>query len=130
MVQSGNNGWAPILQEEDHHHSERKVGDPSSRNVTGDVVSSGPAAHGEHQGTHTWVQLSIQVEQFCALHCHPVGNKRKSCYCYTVIITCITEICITFSFSIFLSLLVSESSLIITSHTLHSLLKPFTDHQW
>lgn len=77
MVQSGNNGWAPFLQEEEHHHSERKVGDPSSRNVTGDVVSSGPAAHGEHQGTHTWVQLSIQVEQFCALYCHPVGKKPE-----------------------------------------------------
>lgn len=79
MVQSGNNGWVPFLQEEEHHYSERKVGDPGSRDVTGDVVSSGPAAHCEHQEAHAWVQLSVQIQQFCALHCHPVGNKRNSC---------------------------------------------------
>lgn len=80
MVQGGNNGWVPLLQEEQHHYSEGKVGDPGSRDVTSDVVSSGPAAHCEHQATHTRVQLSIQVKQFCALDCHPVGNKRNCCY--------------------------------------------------
>lgn len=95
MVQSGNNGWVRFLQEEQHHYSERKVGDPGSRDVTGYVVSAGPAAHCEHQETHTWVQLSIQVQQFCALHCHPVGNIWNSCYCRTVSnMTFVTEICI------------------------------------
>lgn len=80
MVQGGNNGWVPLLQEEQRHYSEGKVGDPGSRDVTSDVVSSSPAAHCEHQETHTRVQLSIQVQQFCALHCYPVGNKRNRCY--------------------------------------------------
>lgn len=78
MVQSGNNGWVPFLQEEEHHYSEGEVGDPGSRDVAGDVVNSGPAAHCEHQETHARVQLPIQVEQFCALHRHPVDNERNS----------------------------------------------------
>lgn len=82
MVQGGNDGWVPLLQKEEHHHSEGKVGDPGSRDVTGDVVSSGPAAHCEHQETHTWVQLAEKVQQFCALRCHPVGKKRNCRDCF------------------------------------------------
>lgn len=81
MFHGGNNGWVPLLQEEQHHYSEGKVGDPGSRDVTSDVVSSGPAAHCEHQETHTGVQLSIQVQQFCALYCHPVG-KVELFFCF------------------------------------------------
>lgn len=72
MVQGGDYRRAPLLKEEEHHDGEGEVGDPGPRDATGDAVSSGPTAHSKYQGTHPWVQLSIQVEQLCALDCHPV----------------------------------------------------------
>lgn len=85
VVQGGDNGRAPPLQEEQHHDSEGEVGDPGPRDAAGDAVCSGPTAHTEHQETHPWVQLSVQVEQLCALHRHPVKNIH-SCYrCSTVL---------------------------------------------
>lgn len=74
MVQCGDNGGTPSLQEEKYHDSEGKISDPGPRDAAGDAVSSGPAAHGEHEASHPWVELSVQEEQLCALHCHPVEN--------------------------------------------------------
>lgn len=79
MVQGGDDGRAPPLQEEEHHDGEGEVGDPGSGDAAGDAVSSGPAAHGEHQETHARVQLSVEVEQLRALDRHPVGNTQN-CY--------------------------------------------------
>lgn len=76
MVQRRDYGGARPLQEEQHHNSEGKVSDPGSRDAAGDAVSSGPAAHSEHQASHPWIELSVQVEQLCALHCHPVDNTQ------------------------------------------------------
>lgn len=91
MVQSGNNGRVPLLQEEEHHYGEREVGDPRSRDVTGDVVSSGPAAHCEHQETHAGIQLSIQVQQFCALYCHPVEANGTVSRETTFFMMCVSQ---------------------------------------
>lgn len=79
MVQCGDNGGAPSLQEKQHHDCEGEVCDPGPRNAAGDSVSSGPAAHSEDEASHPWVQLSIQVKQLCALHCHPVDNVHSCC---------------------------------------------------
>lgn len=72
IVQRWDNRWAPPLQEEQHHESEGKVSNPSPGDATGDAMSSGPATHSKHEVSHPWVKLSVQVEQLCALHCHPV----------------------------------------------------------
>lgn len=77
MVQYGDDGRSPLLQEEQHHDSEGEVGDPGPGDAAGDSVSSGPAAYSEHQAAHPRVQLSIQVEQLCALHRHPVENTKS-----------------------------------------------------
>lgn len=77
VVQCGDDGRSPLLQEEQHHDSEGEVGDPGPGDATGDSVSSGPAAYSEHQAAHPRVQLSIQVEQLCALHRHPVENTKS-----------------------------------------------------
>lgn len=74
MVQGGDYGRASILQEEQHHDGEGEVGDPGPGDAAGDAVSSGPAAHSEHKETHPRVQFTVQVEQLCALHRHPVEN--------------------------------------------------------
>lgn len=79
VVQGGDDGGAPLLKEEKHHDGEGEVGDPGPGDAASDAVSSGPAAHGEHQVPHARVQLSVQVEQLCALHCHPVENKQRHC---------------------------------------------------
>lgn len=78
VVQCGDDGRTPLLQEEKHHDSEGEVGDPGPGDAAGDSVSSGPAAYGEHQAAHPRVQLSIQVEQLCALHRHPVENTKRT----------------------------------------------------
>lgn len=80
MIQGGDDRGAPLLQEEEHHDGEGEVGDPGPGNAAGDTVSSGPAAHGEHQVPHARVQLSVQVEQLCALDCHPVERKQHHCH--------------------------------------------------
>lgn len=84
VVQRGDNGRAPLLQEEEHHDGEGEVGDPGPGDAAGDAVSSGPTAHGEHQETHPRVQLSIQVEQLCALNRHPVENIQNCYYVLTM----------------------------------------------
>ncbi len=76
MVQGGNNGWAPLLQEEEHHDGEGEVGDPGAGDAAGDAMSSGPTPHSKHQVTHPRVQLSIDVKQLCALDRHPVENTQ------------------------------------------------------
>lgn len=76
MVQGGEYRGAPPLQEEQHHDGEGEVGDPGPGDAAGDAVSSGPAAHGEHQATHPRVQLTVYVEQLRALHRHPVENRQ------------------------------------------------------
>lgn len=81
MVQRRDNGGAPPLQKEQHHDGEGKVSSPGSGDAAGDAVSSGPAAHSEHEASDPWIKLSVQVEQLCALHCHPVDNTQE-CYEY------------------------------------------------
>lgn len=76
MVQGGDDGRAPPLQEEEHHDGKGEIADPGSGDAAGDAVSSGPTAHSEYQVTHPWVQLSVQVEQLCALYRHPVENNQ------------------------------------------------------
>lgn len=48
VVQGGDNGRTPLLQEEQHHDGEGEVADPGPGDAAGDAVSSGPAAHSEH----------------------------------------------------------------------------------
>lgn len=74
MVQGGDNGGSPSLQEEKYHDGKGEVGDPGSGDTASDAVSSSPTAHSENQETNTLVQFSKQVEQFCALDRHPVVN--------------------------------------------------------
>lgn len=83
LVQCGDDGGTPPLQEEQHHDSEGEVGDPGAGDAAGDAVSSRPAAHRKHQVTHARVQLRIQVEQLGALDRHPVENIERCNYCCT-----------------------------------------------
>lgn len=55
MVQCGDDGGVPLLQEEQHHDGEGEVGDPGAGDAAGDAVSPGPAAHSEHQVAHSRV---------------------------------------------------------------------------
>lgn len=55
LVQRGDNRRVPLLKEEQHHDGEGKVGDPGPGDAAGEAVSPGPAAHGEHQASYTWV---------------------------------------------------------------------------
>lgn len=77
MVQRGDDGRAPLLQEEQHHDGEGEVGDPGPGDAAGDAVGSGPRPHGEHQEPHPRVQSPVQIEQLSALHCHPVEFTDK-----------------------------------------------------
>lgn len=77
VVQCGDDWDSPPLQEEDDHEGEREVRDPGARDAAGDAVRSSPAAHSEHQVPHTRVQLSVHVQQLCALYCHPVENRKN-----------------------------------------------------
>lgn len=91
---------------------------PSSARWTPGNAHVGPALHtGRAVLCSSLPPCGQQTEQLLLLY------SNFYVYYYYCVILYIIEICITFSFSIFLSLLASESSLIITSHTLHSLLK-------
>lgn len=76
LVQSGDDGGASLLQEEQHHDGQGEVGDPGAGDAAGDTVGPRPAAHGEHQAAHPQVQLPVQVQQLRALHRHPVVKRK------------------------------------------------------
>lgn len=81
MVQCGENGRASPLQKEQHHDREGEVGDPGSWYAAGDAVGPGTAPDGENQAAHPWVQVSIQIQELCALHRHPVEKTQRNISC-------------------------------------------------
>lgn len=66
------------MQKKQHYDRERKICYPSPGDAAGDAVSPGPAAHRENEASHPWVQLSVKVQQLCALHRHPVEKTQDT----------------------------------------------------